>query len=1753
MSNGISPIDIPPTEDRQNSRRRGIYKIANNDSSNNDTNNGLLDLFSPPKTASYEDQEKTNINVLSKDIKKETLLFPQGLTQKPLDKYAVSDNIESRLMGLPGSLKLDAYTSNKYFGNSAKNQFFERYRWVNHQRNITAKSSNENIDKIYFENEKPIQSELIPFGPIRKPAGISPILDTSMRQLSKRSFDYENLQLRESYARSRAASSVLDEDSDNSEEIELEISKALKRDNVRKLAITKTRASRTSFDHGSTKLNLTVSSNNKSTQMVNDRRPQSAITKPKSLSKISTTSRSSQSAKQPSQESKESFKLALPSTHSTVKKQLETTPLQTQAVEDLLSITESSISSIGFYYGSRFNLRESTVVDESADDSSTQEGPGREPISSPRTKYIANCIKHDVNPHTGLLLRKNLTKQLNLQHQGMGDIRAQILAESIKSLPFIESINIADNRLTDDGMGPLILSILHIPNLIELNLSQNEIGPVAAKALFDYLVSSECPLERLILQNADVDDFECDRFIEAVKVNKSLRELDLSQNKIGTAENLNTVMPDLTTGGEAIANLLQMEDCRLQTLKLQWNNIRLDSANELARSISVNSSLTYLDLSFNSLATEGGIIIGESLLKNKSLSTLILSNNSIDAAACITICAGIIENRSLKTVILDGNPIGEQGARVVLIVPLVVGNRVRLKASNCNISIRDASITAIFDMDNLVREYTLDLSNGFHRGIAILLMHVIAGHPTLLFEKVIHEVTIRAKGGVKTNPRVLDLIQSTSMEKSKYFDEKELKIMANLMHIKNCASDIQLAVKLFQEVDQDGSGEIDIDELKILVQRLGLTMTDKRIGELMKRYDDDQTGKIEIQEFLLILRDQYRDAIGRLRDMSETSIMILKSNNSINYIPPDYGVMRIFTRDGFVRKAIHRVMTSMDREHLSALLTEVTGAGASSFTSVGIVSSALSGAKIRLDEALATLDKIVESSSSLDKVKALAQIVPQMNDTIEAQMFVQSVLGDNDRSEMLRLKREMGAALKPILGAPNGYYKLDLSREMDRLCVGRLIEISSTYAHIRSQKCKISYGRVGDLSQKGNWSSFRNEMFNGQPITINAAFCTPIPRSGKLEFDFSGGGRPTRDVLPCSDIRIVKILVSHFLMQPSECAVALYRLNQYANVAYNTLVCNGTTYYEVPMDRARMIGEHMDAFYSNLNLRSRQFDESIDKEQSVILNEFTGELVDRFEKDKFVLNTGIGVSNGAVDSNALDYTATLTGESGITTTSTGISNKRESVVAGGNRKASAAGRRKSSSVAKRKSSSVSSPSGKTRRITTINKGNSSGNSTTETNESVDVGKRGKLSRMTSSKNLDQSQKTVSYDIAPLKSLDEIDWSDTDSSDDDDDLLENGLLTEEEIIAATEVAKIFANNKPIRRRASTNTGTGSSKKINKLQSISFDEQDEISRLSKDIVDITTVNTTVAAENLEEIKSWEHTMLLLNEMKIIGSRSRSNNSTPIKRKNIAMMQNYLKLGVQSDYQEKLQLFLSSPTITHGAKAHRIIEILEDVFARSWIFCRHMVIILDCFRNYGYIKQTRLFGTYRVDLIVALFARIIDLHNFEFIMEVLSPFESACLICRIGWLNIYNPCKLEGSYELDLSRREERIIGKTLCILATFEPGDNWTFQKFRWTRNMESMPGWELTQPWLTEDGMPKRGLLNITYYSGEGKHLNGCKPYVIFRKSLLNLVLISEDEVVGEDVRNRPPKLPLSGDLAFTRHRASWEYLAPDPAEQKKKK
>jgi hypothetical protein len=72
-----------------------------------------------------------------------------------------------------------------------------------------------------------------------------------------------------------------------------------------------------------------------------------------------------------------------------------------------------------------------------------------------------------------------------------------------------------------------------------------------------------------------------------------------------------------------------------------------------------------------------------------------------------------------------------------------------------------------------------------------------------VFTKFIHETT---KGG-KVNQRKVDLVQKPSTEASQHFDRRQRFVLDGLLKMKAAASDIQTAIRLFQEVDADNSGE----------------------------------------------------------------------------------------------------------------------------------------------------------------------------------------------------------------------------------------------------------------------------------------------------------------------------------------------------------------------------------------------------------------------------------------------------------------------------------------------------------------------------------------------------------------------------------------------------------------------------------------------------------------------------------------------------------------------------------------------------------------------------------------------------------------------------------------------------------------------------------------------------------------------------------------------------------------------------------
>ena len=72
-------------------------------------------------------------------------------------------------------------------------------------------------------------------------------------------------------------------------------------------------------------------------------------------------------------------------------------------------------------------------------------------------------------------------------------------AECVGSLPFLEEINVRDNRLSDKGLHRLLTAVHEHLRLRKLDISENIIGSEAAKILRVMIASPTCTLQHLSL------------------------------------------------------------------------------------------------------------------------------------------------------------------------------------------------------------------------------------------------------------------------------------------------------------------------------------------------------------------------------------------------------------------------------------------------------------------------------------------------------------------------------------------------------------------------------------------------------------------------------------------------------------------------------------------------------------------------------------------------------------------------------------------------------------------------------------------------------------------------------------------------------------------------------------------------------------------------------------------------------------------------------------------------------------------------------------------------------------------------------------------------------------------------------------------------------------------------------------------------------------------------------------------------------
>lgn len=724
---------------------------------------------------------------------------------------------------------------------------------------------------------------------------------------------------------------------------------------------------------------------------------------------------------------------------------------------------------------------------------------------SARTTFLSGCVSSGIVPQPALIIRKELTTTLNISLLAIGDKLAQLLAQCLENLPLLEGLCVADNNLTDQGLVPVVEALERCANLRSLDISCNKVDSASADALNKFLSSEQCVLVELIMRNANVDDYEAARFMQAIAVRHTVKLIDLSENLLGSHEVNLTRSSE--TAGEAIGRLLEDPRCCVETLKLAWNMIRFNSGIVLVTALKRNKTLKYLDLSYNGLGIEGGEALGDALQDNKSLVHLKVAHNNLTSRPCMTILSGVLTCTSIRELDLCENPIGEVGAKMLLGINIHHGDRLAVDFRGCSVRVKDPSCW--YNGSTLHHDLVLHLDQPYERCVCIELLRELSKKNIELLQMFRYHQAADDTTGRDLNLQLYEGVVQSDRRKSGI-----IRTDSKIMDMNEPFEVFQeTAHKIFQHYDVDQSGALDRDELALVLDQMGLKDPKTTAEKLLSIYDVDGSGLVEVDEFVNFLTDikttYDEEQASQVRRYVFDRDAAPKEGPPPVYIPPDKGHVRIIVSSS---EAVAEWVQPISKSNIDAMLSSSKGVA----DSTAIFDYALGVMKLSFVEAKSFYRVMVKDLGSPHQV--VLRLLPRMASATDARMLI-SHATNNDFLQIHALTQALGNLHRVYIGLPDGFYRLNLAEDTDKMCLKRLLELSDAVEVKRRRQGQ------GDTSQDGNWMSFRNVVFEGKPMVFTRDWLKAPPEKGRLDFDFvSLGGEGMRES-EISDLRLFRLMV----------------------------------------------------------------------------------------------------------------------------------------------------------------------------------------------------------------------------------------------------------------------------------------------------------------------------------------------------------------------------------------------------------------------------------------------------------------------------------------------------------------------------------------------------------------------------------------------------------------------------------------------------
>ncbi|XP_074854067.1 NACHT, LRR and PYD domains-containing protein 12-like [Carettochelys insculpta] len=218
----------------------------------------------------------------------------------------------------------------------------------------------------------------------------------------------------------------------------------------------------------------------------------------------------------------------------------------------------------------------------------------------------------------------------------------------------VKKISLGCCRLTSACCEDLASALKTNQSLKELDLSGNKLGETGIKLLCKGLKHQNCSLQKLGLRGRSFTTTCASDLASVLAKNQSLTELDLSYGQWGDA------------GVKQMFKALKNPTCKLQKIKLECCLLTSACCNDLASVLGINETLVELDLRNNELRDSGVKQLCAGLKReNCKIQKLVLSNCSFTGTSCGDLSAILGKSQYLRELDLCYNKLGDAGFRLL--------------------------------------------------------------------------------------------------------------------------------------------------------------------------------------------------------------------------------------------------------------------------------------------------------------------------------------------------------------------------------------------------------------------------------------------------------------------------------------------------------------------------------------------------------------------------------------------------------------------------------------------------------------------------------------------------------------------------------------------------------------------------------------------------------------------------------------------------------------------------------------------------------------------------------------------------------------------------------------------------------------------------------------------------------------------------------------------------------------------------------